>query len=95
MGRPKGTGREPQVGDHPDDGCELATAYLQRPSSCLDCPFPKCKDESPHFYKKIRDGLLANLNRKGKTVEELANQFSISEKTVKRAIKDLPEGEGE
>ena len=28
-----------------DTGCVAATCYLGRQSRCLECPFPKCKDE--------------------------------------------------
>ena len=68
-----------------DDGCEFA-------SSCLDCPFSKCIYELPggrqRWLKRQREKDMARLFiTEGKKVKELALLFSVSQRTVQRALK--------
>ena len=37
----------PEYCHYGDDGCEFADEFLNRKSSCLNCPFPKCVYDEP------------------------------------------------
>ena len=74
-----------------DDGCEVATTYSGRKSSCLNCPFAKCIYDEPggrqRYIKRRRDKEIARLfNSDGKGIKELALMFGISLRTVQRAL---------
>ena len=73
----------PEYCQYRDDGCELAV-------SCLECPFPKCVDEQPggkrRWFKKLRDREIIRLFSRGRGIRELAARFSISQRTVQRAL---------
>ena len=76
----------PEYCRYKDEGCELA-------ESCLNCPFPKCiYDEhggKQRLLKRQRDREIVRLFKKGrKGVKELATIFSISQRTVQRALKN-------
>ncbi len=72
----------PQWFTYRDDGCELAP-------SCLRCPLPICKYDYPggvlglHSDMK-REGIVASVRAKG--VATTAEDFSVSERTVRRAL---------
>jgi len=43
-----------EVNGHPADiGCEFATTYLNAPSKCSQCPFPKCLAEIRYSTKQL------------------------------------------
>jgi len=74
-----------------DSGCEAATNYLGRPSSCLKCPFPKCVLEKRgvgivRAKKFTRNDRIRELAAGGKTVKELAAFFNVGMRTIKRAV---------
>jgi hypothetical protein len=76
----------PEYCRYKDEGCELA-------ESCLNCPFPKCiYDEhggKQRLLKRQRDREIVRLFKKGrKGVKELATIFSISQRTIQRALKN-------
>ena len=85
----------PEFCQYRDEGCELA-------ASCLSCPFQRCLHDQPgnrqSLLKTLRDREIRTLfhtNHKG--IKDLAAMFSVSTRTVQRAVKDsilaLPSGE--
>ncbi|MDO8568466.1 MAG: hypothetical protein Q7R57_07105 [Dehalococcoidales bacterium] len=75
----------PEFCHYRDEGCEMA-------DSCLSCPFPQCVYEQPrgrqHWMKRLRAREMARLFTTGsKGLEELAEMFGISRRTVQRALK--------
>ena len=70
-----------------DEGCELA-------DSCLNCPFLKCIYEEPggrrRWLKERRDKEIVRLfTTKSKGIKQLATMFSLSQRTVQRALKGV------
>ncbi|MBI2852447.1 MAG: helix-turn-helix domain-containing protein [Chloroflexi bacterium] len=74
----------PEFCDYRDEGCEMA-------GSCLNCPFSRCIYDEPRgkqrWLMKIRAGEMAKLFAGGKQLKELARMFGVSQRTVKRALK--------
>lgn len=75
----------PEYCQYRDEGCELA-------NSCLRCPFPGCIYDQPRgrqrFLKRVRDNeIIRRFATQGKTVEELALEYGVSQRTVQRALK--------
>jgi len=66
-----------------DEGCELF-------ASCLSCPRPRCIEEEPRGKQRLRmrarAGRMAELQRQGKSAEEIASFYGVSKRTVQRAI---------
>ena len=82
----------PELCHYQDEGCELATRELGRPSRCARCPFPDCVYSEPQGQRKWLKGLrdqavIAGFLNDRKTVRELAGLFRISIRTVQRVIK--------
>jgi hypothetical protein len=75
---------KPEYYPYRDEGCKLA-------ASCLNCPFPRCMEERPwgryRWTKDLRDREIVRLycEQKG-SVEDLAERFGVSTRTVKRAL---------
>lgn len=74
----------PEYTDFSDNGCDLF-------SSCLTCPLPRCRyDEpggAPAIYREFRDREMRRLAKEdGLTVDDLANRFDISRRTVFRVL---------
>ena len=69
-------------GLHPaDTGCELHP-------KCLDCPFPKCKEDIP-ATKKVgikRQETIQKLKAKGKKTKEIASIVGLSVRTVRKYL---------
>ncbi len=77
----------PEYCKYRDGGCDLA-------GSCLNCPFPQCIYEQPrgrqHWLKRLREKEMVRLlTTEGKEVRELATMFSVSQRTVQRALKRM------
>ncbi len=74
----------PEYCRYQDEGCELG-------ESCLNCRLPICIYDEPRgrqqWLKRERDKEMIRLFKKGKEVKELALMFSISQRTVQRALK--------
>ena len=75
----------PEYCQYRDEGCEMAI-------SCLRCPLPKCIYDQPRgrqrWLKRTRDREIARLFTTGdKGIKELALEFSVSQRTVQRALK--------
>ena len=68
-----------------DEGCDLA-------NSCLNCPYEECVYDKPGGkrlrIKKERSAEMIRLyNEEGKAIKELAAIYSVSKRTVQRALK--------
>ena len=74
-----------------DDGCDIHP-------HCLTCPLPRCRYEEPGGLRALlnhdRDRRIRALRRHGMCVEQLAQAFHVSRRTVFRALSALG-GEGE
>ncbi len=75
---------KPEYIHYRDEGCEYAKA-------CLDCPFPQCLFDEPRgrqrWMKRTRDKEIKRLFDTGKKVKELTMLFSVSQRTIQRALK--------
>jgi hypothetical protein len=75
----------PEQINYKDEGCDLA-------DSCLNCPYEECIYEKPGgkrlWRKKERSAEMIKLHtEEGKTIRELAVMYSVSRRTVQRALK--------
>lgn len=68
-----------------DDGCEVSP-------SCLACPLPECKYDSPEAIvrarKEARNRVVMELRANGIPPSEIAKQLGVAERTVFRDIAD-------
>jgi hypothetical protein len=76
----------PEYCHYKDEGCEFA-------ESCLNCPLAHCVYDEPggkqRWLKQARDREIVRLfSRESKGVKELALIFSLSERTIQRALKN-------
>ena len=73
----------PEEVDWRDEGCAMFP-------SCLNCPLPRCMEEEPRGKQRVRMSArarrMAELRREGKTIEEIAELFGVSNRTVQRAV---------
>lgn len=73
----------PEYCHYRDEGCELG-------ESCLNCCLPICIYDEPRgrqrWLKKERNREIVRLYGEGKTTHDLAKMFSISRRTVQRAL---------
>ena len=82
-----------------DTGCEAS-------DSCLDCPLPVCKYDDPVWYHRNRRlardfRVMHIMQREGLSIEETAERFSVTVRTVFRILQrcreatmqDCPAGE--
>jgi hypothetical protein len=75
----------PEQVHYTDTGCEVAI-------SCLGCPLEQCKFDDPVWYQALRrqdrdEQLLSACRQDGISVFEVASQFSVSPRTVHRALR--------
>ncbi len=79
----------PEYTRYRDDGCEVNP-------TCLTCPLPRCRYEEPGGLRALlnatRDKQIIQLRLKGTAVAELADQFSVSRRTVFRVLGTNPQG---
>ena len=76
--------RLPEFTSYQDNGCDLSP-------SCLKCPLPRCRYDDPGWVlreqRSSRDVAILQMRAKqALTVEELAERFGVSTRTVHRAI---------
>ncbi len=74
----------PEYFPYRDVGCDVS-------ASCLSCPLPKCKYDDPGWLHRQRRALrdwqvLEAKRQEGVTITELAQRFSISQRTVHRIL---------
>jgi hypothetical protein len=67
-----------------DDGCEVSP-------SCLRCPLPRCRYDEPGGIRSLlaesRDREIVRLRLEGWRVEDLAEHFQVSRRSVFRILK--------
>ena len=75
---------KPEFCQYVDDGCEFAR-------SCLECPYSVCVYDQPvsrrRKFRTIRDKQICRLFKSGRDVNELADIFNLSGRTVQRIVK--------
>ena len=76
----------PEQHQYRDEGCELY-------SSCLNCPLPSCRHDHPGGAKRrlrrLRDSEVRRLRREGHGVQELAQRFGVSRRTIHRIMRRM------
>jgi hypothetical protein len=81
----------PEFTRYRDDGCDVS-------ASCFNCPLPRCRYEEPGGLRAIlnaqRDEKMHQLRLKGMGVEELADRFQVSRRTVFRVLNARPDSRG-
>ena len=75
----------PEIVAYADTGCEVSP-------SCLRCPLPQCKHDDPVWYQQYRRQgrdrqVLEAHQAEGATVLQLAQRFSLSQRTIHRALR--------
>src|SRR5438034_358200 len=73
----------PERTGYRDDGCEIHP-------QCLTCPLPRCRYDEPGgltgLLNGLRDREIAALKSRGMAVEEIADTFGVSRRTVFRVL---------
>ena len=74
----------PELCHYEDTGCEAS-------ESCLGCPLPKCKHDDPAWYQRNRRlakdfQVMYTIQLEGLSVEEAAERFSVTVRTVFRML---------
>ncbi len=73
----------PEYTQYRDDGCEVHP-------HCLSCPLPRCRYEEPGGLRALlnerRDREIVEQRLRGASVEELADRFGVSRRTVFRVL---------
>ncbi len=75
----------PEFYRYEDTGCEVSP-------SCLDCPLPQCKYDDPTWFQRHRRiardlKVWSTMQSEGLTVEEAAERFSVTVRTVFRIMR--------
>jgi hypothetical protein len=74
----------PEYYHYEDTGCEISPA-------CLSCPLPQCKYDDPVWFQKHRRiardlKMWSAIRAEGLSVEEAADRFSVTVRTVFRIM---------
>lgn len=73
----------PEYTRYRDDGCDIHP-------HCLSCPLPRCRYEEPGGLRALmnadRDAQIIQLRLEGMAVEDLADRFRVSRRTVFRVL---------
>ena len=73
----------PEVTRYRDDGCDIHP-------QCLTCPLPRCRYEDPGGLKGLLNGMrdreIVRLKARGMPVEDIADEFGVSRRTVFRVL---------
>ncbi|HZA24160.1 MAG TPA: hypothetical protein VFA32_16415 [Dehalococcoidia bacterium] len=83
----------PEFYHYEDTGCEVS-------DSCLNCPLPRCKYDDPVWYQKHRRlakdlKVLTVMQTEKLTVEEAAERFSVTVRTIFRIMRRCREASRE
>ncbi len=75
----------PEFYHYEDTGCEVS-------ASCLHCPLPQCKYDDPVWYQRNRRlakdlKVVATLQMENLTVEQAADRFSVTVRTIFRIMR--------
>lgn len=73
----------PEFTAYEDRGCDLYPA-------CLHCPLPRCRYETPGgapaYFRVLRNAGIRQRRREGMGINELAEMFGVSRRSVFRAL---------
>ena len=73
-----------------DDGCDIHP-------QCLSCPLPRCRYDEPGGVRAMlngyRDRQILALRADGAAVDQIAERYSLSRRTVFRILSGAGEGE--
>ena len=83
----------PEFYHYEDTGCEVA-------ASCLNCPLPRCKYDDPAWYQRNRRlardfKVWSTMQQDGLTVDEAAERFSVTVRTIFRIMQRCREASSE
>ena len=75
----------PEFYPYEDTGCEVSP-------SCLNCPLPQCKYDDPDWFQRHRRiardlKVWSTMQSEGLTVDEAADRFSVTVRTVFRIMR--------
>lgn len=72
-----------------DDGCDIHP-------QCLTCPLPRCRYDEPGGVRAMlnsyRDRQIAALRREGAPVDQIAQRYNLSRRTVFRVLSAVGNG---
>src|SRR3989304_6042516 len=78
----------PEEIQYRDDGCDIH-------SQCLTCPLPRCRYDEPGGVRAMlnsyRDRQILALRADGAAVDQIADRYSLSRRTVFRILSARPE----
>jgi hypothetical protein len=81
----------PEEIQYRDDGCDIHPR-------CLTCPLPRCRYDEPGgaraMLNAFRDERIAELRREGAPVDEIADRYGLSRRTVFRILSASPRPNG-
>lgn len=81
----------PEYTHYRDDGCDIHP-------HCLTCPLPRCRFDEPGGLRALinayRDRQIVELRQRGVPVEELAQRFGLSRRTIFRVLERPANGNG-
>ena len=76
----------PEYSNYVDNGCDLF-------DSCLNCPLIRCRYDDPGWIHKDiiekRDMKIYEKRKKGCSIKILAEEYSVSTRTIHRAMKRI------
>lgn len=79
----------PEEIQYRDDGCDIH-------SRCLTCPLPRCRYDEPGGLRAMlnvyRDQQVVALRRDGAPVDQIAERYSLSRRTVFRILSSASSG---
>lgn len=79
----------PEEIQYRDDGCDIH-------SRCLTCPLPRCRYDEPGGLRAMlnayRDQQVVALRRDGAPVDQIAERYGLSRRTVFRILSSAPNG---
>ena len=83
----------PEYFHYEDTGCEVS-------SSCLNCPLPQCKYDDPGWFQRNRRiardmKVWTTMRSESLTVDEAAERFSVTVRTVFRIMRRCREATSE
>ena len=90
LGLPSRIDALPEYTEYRDGGCDLH-------GSCLTCPLPRCRYDEPGGAMAMMRGdrdeaILRIAGRDGVSVDNLAEMFGLSRRTIFRVLQKGPRG---
>jgi len=79
----------PEEIDYRDDGCDIHPR-------CLTCPLPRCRYDEPGGLRAMlnayRDQQVVALRRQGAPIDQIAERYGLSRRTVFRILSSASSG---